>query len=53
MSDENLTALLAKRAPKPRAKSTTALIWIVYLNVFLESMRCRRPLHQSMSNSAA
>ena len=31
MSDENLTALLAKRAPKPRAKSTTALIWILIL----------------------
>ena len=31
MSDENLTQLLAKRAPKPRAKSTTALIWILIL----------------------
>ena len=31
MADENLTQLLAKRAPKPRAKSTTALIWILIL----------------------
>ena len=31
MSDENLTQLLAKRAPKPRSKSTTALIWLLIL----------------------
>ena len=31
MSDENLTDLLAKRAPKPRAKSTTALLWLLIL----------------------
>jgi hypothetical protein len=31
----------------------TAFVWVIYLNVFLESIRCRRPLHQSMSSSAA
>jgi len=33
MSDDNLTQLLAKRAPKPRSKSTTVLICLLILLV--------------------